>query len=280
MDECFAELPQLRSFGVRMFDLFWRTHYHVNADWEFHFIRHGYLTLEFRQASYSAGPGDVVLIPREVEHRDKFNPTQEYEVFMASFTWPGAEEKFRESLPGPVIHNLSEEQKRKVRRHCDALYPDTLRESEFDQLLSRAVFHALLLNILKAVSENSAETSYKSQLSAAEKKKKWLIQEVKSYIQRNFQQQINLEDLALDLGISQYHLSRVFNAESGFSLPEYLTMVRMEKAKILLSEGQKNISEVAYAVGYEDSSYFSKVFRKHFGCRPSASAMSHPARRI
>ncbi len=103
---------------------------------------------------------------------------------------------------------------------------------------------------------------------------------MKSYIRRNFQQQINLEELALALGISQYHLSRVFNAESGFSLPEYLTMVRMEKAKILLSEGQKNISEVAYAVGYEDSSYFSKVFRKHFGCRPSASAMSHPARRV
>jgi AraC-like DNA-binding protein len=280
MNECFAELPQLRSFGVRLFDLFWRTHYHVNLDWEFHFIRHGHLTLEFRQASYSAGPGDVVLIPRGVEHRDKFNPTQEYEVFMASFAWPGAEEEFRRSLPGPVIHNLSEDQKCKVRLYCDGLYLDTLRESEFDLLLSRAIFHALLLSIMKAVSENRSELSYKSQLSAVEKKKKWLIQEVKSYIQRNFQQPINLEDLALALGISQYHLSRVFNAESGFSLPEYLTMVRMERAKTLLGEGQKNVSQVAYAVGYEDSSYFAKVFRKYFGCRPSASAMSHPVRRI
>jgi len=280
MNECFAELPHLRSFGVRMFDLFWRTHYHVNSDWEFHFIRHGHLTLEFQQGSFSAGPGDIVLIPRNTSHRDKFNPGQDYEVFMASFAWPGAEEEFQKCLPGAVIHDLSDDQRCKFRQYCDALYLDTLRESEYDQLLSRTIFHTLLLSILKAVSENRSQALEGLQTPSFAKKKIWLIQEVKHYIQRNFQKQITLEDLALALGISQYHLSRVFNAESGFSLPEYLTMVRMENAKILLGEGQKNVSQVAYAVGYEDSSYFAKVFRKYFGCRPSASAMSHPVRRV
>ncbi|MDD3953035.1 MAG: AraC family transcriptional regulator [Lentisphaeria bacterium] len=280
MNECFAELPHLRSFGVRLFDLFWRTHYHVDPDWEFHFIRHGHLTLEFHQGSFSAGPGDIVLIPRDTPHRDKFDPGQDYEVFMASFSWPGAETEFRKILPAPVLHDLSDDQRCRIRQYCDALYLDTLRESEFDQLLSRTIFHTLLLSILKAVSENHSKAAGNEPAASPAKKKLWLIQEVKGYIQRNFQKQITLEDLAQALSISQYHLSRVFNAESGFSLPEYLTMVRMEKAKILLSEGQKNISQVAYAVGYEDSSYFAKVFRKYFGCSPSASAMSHPVRRV
>ncbi len=278
MNECFAELPQLRSFGVRLFDLFWRTHYHVNSDWEFHFIRHGHLTLEFQQGSFSAGPGDIVLIPRDTLHRDKFDPGQDFEVFMASFSWPGAEEEFQKSLPSPVLHGLSEDQRCRFRQYCDALYLDSPRESAFDQLLSRTIFHTVLLSILKAVCENQGNAAGSEPASA--KKKRWMIQEVKNYIQRNFQKQITLDDLAGALNISQYHLSRVFNAESGFSLPEYLTMVRMEKAKILIGEGQKNISQVAYAVGYEDSSYFAKVFRKYFGCSPSASSMSHPVRRV
>ena len=199
---------------------------------------------------------------------------------MASFTWQGAEEEFQKYLPGPVIHDLSDDQKCRFRQFCDALYLGTPQESELDQLLSRSIFHTLLLSILRVISEKHGGTSGNKSASPSSKKKLWLIQEVKNYIQRNFQQQITLEDLAQALGISQYHLSRIFNAESGFSLPEYLTSVRMEKAKILLGEGQKNISQVAYAVGYEDSSYFAKVFRKYFGCSPSASAMTHPVRRI
>jgi AraC-like DNA-binding protein len=265
---------------VRLFDLFWRTHYHVNSDWEFHFIRHGHLTLEFHQGSFSAGPGDIVLIPRDTPHRDKFDPRRDFEVFMASFSWPGAEDELQKRLPAPVIHDLSDDQRCRIRQYCDALYLDTLRESEYDQLLSRTIFHTLMLSILKAVSENRSQPAEEAQTSSSAKKKLWLIQEVKGYIQRNYQKQITLEDLAQELDISQYHLSRVFNAESGFSLPEYLTMIRMENAKILLGEGQKNVSQVAYAVGYEDSSYFAKVFRKYFGCSPSASAMSHPIRRV
>ncbi|MFA6929416.1 MAG: AraC family transcriptional regulator [Lentisphaeria bacterium] len=280
MDECFAELPQLHSFGVRLFDLFWRTHYHVNQEWEFHFIRHGMLTLECHEQTFAAGPGDIVLIPPQTRHRDKFDPRQNFEVFMASFSWLGAENCLLEHLSGPTLHDLSGDQRCRIRQYCDALYLDTHRDSEFDQLLSRSIFHSLLLSILKVLAENRGNHSDKDPISVAAKKKHWLIQEVKNYIQRNYQQQISLEELALSLGISQYHLSRVFNAESGFSLPEYLTMVRMEKAKILLNEGQQNISQVAYAVGYEDSSYFAKVFRKHFGSSPSTSAMLHPVRRI
>lgn len=280
MYECFSQLPVLHSFGVRLFDLFWRTNYHQNNEWEFHFIRHGSMTLECNGKAYEAGKGDIVFIPPNTKHKDKFDPGQDFEVFMASFSWSGADEKLQELLPSPVIKGLNASRRGQIRQCCDALYLDVHRDSSYDVLLSRTIFHTLLLTVLKAIDEQQNKKVIEDSLSATSRKKLWLIQEVKAYIHKNYQQQINLEDLALSLGVSQYHLSRVFNAESGFSLPEYLTLVRMKHAKTLLSEGTQNISEIAYAVGYEDSSYFSKVFRKHFGCSPSVKVLSNPKKRI
>jgi AraC-like DNA-binding protein len=281
MEESFAQLPVLHSFGVRLFDLFWRTHLHESRVCEFHFIRRGKLRLEFTDQSFEAGPGDIVIIPANTRHCDKFDPTREFEVFMASFSWGEAEKPFFARLPGPIIHVQNDEQRGRIRRTLEGLYLGANRDTDFDQLLCRSIFHTVLLSVMRLTTGQSPSTaSAEEQLSAAEKKKHWLIAEVKRYINRNFQQQITLDDLSTSLGVSQYHLSRIFNEMSGFSLPEYLTMIRMEQAKVLLSEGRLNISQVAYQVGYEDSGYFSKVFKKHFGQSPSSVTLSQPARRV
>ncbi len=280
MEDHFAQLPILHSFGVRLFDLFWRTHFHEDRVCEFHFIRHGKLRLELTNRSFEAGPGDVVVIPANTRHCDRFDPGREFEVFMASFSWGKAEEPFFAQLPGLVINVQNDEQRGKIRQTLGEMYLSGTRDTDFDQLLCRSIFHTVLLTVLKIASGISAGPSSREQLSAAEKKKQWLIAEMKRYIHRHFQEQITLDELASSLGVSQYHLSRIFNEESGFSLPEYLTMVRMERAKTLLSEGRLNISQVAYQVGYEDSGYFSKVFKKHFGHRPSKIMLSQPARRV
>jgi len=279
MEASFDQLPVLHSFGVRLFDLFWRTHFHEDRVCEFHFIRHGKLRLEFTSRGFEAGPGDIVIIPANTRHCDKFDPGREFEVFMASFSWGPAEVPFFARLPGPVVHVQNDEQRGRIRQTLEGLYLGANRDTDFDQLLCRSIFHTVLLSVLKITTGQSSGDSSAEQLSAADKKKHWLIAEVKRYINRHFQQQITLDDLSTFLGVSQYHLSRIFNEESGFSLPEYLTMIRMERAKVLLSEGRLNISQVAYQVGYEDSGYFSKVFKKHFGQSPSSITLSQPARR-
>jgi AraC-like DNA-binding protein len=60
----------------------------------------------------------------------------------------------------------------------------------------------------------------------------------------------------------------------GMSLFACLTMLRMNKARDLLLKGNRKVSAVARAVGYENSNYFAKVFRKYFGQSPSDVAAS------
>ena len=79
---------------------------------------------------------------------------------------------------------------------------------------------------------------------------------------------IRLEDVAESLKVSPFYLSRTFSSESDFSLIDYLTEARINEAKKLLSDGRYIVADVAMMVGYEDSNYFSKVFKRRTGQSP------------
>ena len=96
-----------------------------------------------------------------------------------------------------------------------------------------------------------------------------LMAKAKAYVDKNYGKQISLDEVASDLKVSTFYLSHIFSTESDFSLFSYLTNLRMQKARKLLIKGELNVSEVAYAVGYNDGNYFSKIFKKHFGYPPT-----------
>lgn len=276
MTETLAVMPTLRSFGICLFDDIWRKRFHVNAHWEFHFIRHGHLELHFEKSHFHAGPGDLVLVPAATLHCDQFDSNGEFEVYMASFDWPQAADAFYKAVGGPVVNKLTETQRADIRLQLDLLYNDNQAETDYDQLLSQARFHAVLLLTLKYLALNQAAPAIREQQQNRRKRNQWLINEVKNYISKHYAQPLSLEMLAEFLSVSPFFLSRVFNSESGFSLSEYLTMVRMNQAKTLLLDGRMNVSEIADSVGYEDSGYFSKVFKRHFGCSPSSMSCKRP----
>jgi len=93
------------------------------------------------------------------------------------------------------------------------------------------------------------------------------------------------EDVAAAVGVSQFHLARVFRAETGTSLHQYLLRIRMERALTRLGEGERQLSRLALELGFSSHSHFSAVFRRHFGESPARaraamrSTFEHPAQR-
>lgn len=75
--------------------------------------------------------------------------------------------------------------------------------------------------------------------------------------------------MARKVYISPYYLSHLFREELNITFLEYLTMVRMEEAKKLLKDTSLSIVAIASQVGYEDASYFSKVFKRYVGISPA-----------
>ncbi|WP_240546289.1 helix-turn-helix transcriptional regulator [Paenibacillus artemisiicola] len=90
------------------------------------------------------------------------------------------------------------------------------------------------------------------------------------WLSYQYAQPISIEELSRSLGYHRTHLSKMFKQVTGVSPMQFLLKVRMERAKELLNEqSHLSIDQVASSVGYPDALYFSKQFRKTFGCSPS-----------
>ncbi|HEX2955171.1 MAG TPA: helix-turn-helix transcriptional regulator, partial [Bacillota bacterium] len=91
----------------------------------------------------------------------------------------------------------------------------------------------------------------------------------KSYIDLQYKNDaLNLEEVARQVCVTPYYLSRLFHAEMGMTFTDYLTKTRLEKAVQLLQNGV-SVKEICYQVGYNDPNYFSRLFRKVFGVPPT-----------
>jgi len=88
------------------------------------------------------------------------------------------------------------------------------------------------------------------------------------YIHRHYAKDLSAEQIAEHLAISGDHLRHCFKNETGRTILDYITEVRMEKAKRCLATGQYKLYEVAEKVGYRNSHYFSKVFQRVTGQHP------------
>lgn len=95
------------------------------------------------------------------------------------------------------------------------------------------------------------------------------IRMAREYIQQHYASQVTLEEVAEAIGLSPAYLSTMFKKEMGISFSDCLISCRMDAARMLLKESDLSILEVAEQVGYMDAKYFSKVFNKIVGLKPS-----------
>jgi AraC-like DNA-binding protein len=83
-----------------------------------------------------------------------------------------------------------------------------------------------------------------------------------------YSQPISIEDMAQTLGYHRTHLSKMFKQHTGVSPMNFLLKIRMERAKLLLNQ-PLTIEQIASSVGFSDALYFSKQFKKWYGCSPT-----------
>lgn len=118
-------------------------------------------------------------------------------------------------------------------------------------------FKRFVLSLLKAPARKST-------------KKSSLIERAKHMIHEQYSDpEFSLNTVARSTFISPSYLSSIFKKEMGVSFVEYLSMVRMDKAKELCRQKEWKVSEIAQMVGYQDPSYFSACFKKIVGVSPS-----------
>lgn len=106
---------------------------------------------------------------------------------------------------------------------------------------------------------------------------KEIVYRVKAYIREFCSSDLTLNAISEKYHINPIYFSRIFKTYVGESFNSYITRVRMEEARSLMGTTSLRLQEIAEIVGYDDSKYFSKVFKKFFGVSPSQYAESQGA---
>jgi AraC family L-rhamnose operon regulatory protein RhaS len=139
---------------------------------------------------------------------------------------------------------------------------DTL-DNNFWRCRSRSIIYEILSFLQYLYTETEIDSNYKLLESERE------IDQVILYIHANYDQRITLSQLTELFHINRTTLSKEFVGATGLSVIDYLIKLRTKIASILLSQTAVPISEIMYRTGFNDSTHFGKIFRKHTGFSPS-----------
>ncbi len=138
---------------------------------------------------------------------------------------------------------------------------------ELEQVLKKIV---LQIKIKKYGAADSYAEGQQTERESAENicDDEQLVFKVQQYIRQHLTENINVQELAGKFHCSTSHLMHSFKRKTGKTVIEYVTGERMEKAKNLLRKSNVYVNAVARLSGYEDYSYFSRVFKKETGQTP------------
>jgi AraC-like DNA-binding protein len=89
------------------------------------------------------------------------------------------------------------------------------------------------------------------------------------FINEQFHRELKISEIAATAHTSQFHFSRLFRKATGRTVHQYLTSVRVDRAKRLLAATDISLADIGAAVGYESQSHFTTIFRKLVGITPA-----------
>ncbi|MBB3108636.1 two-component system response regulator YesN [Paenibacillus phyllosphaerae] len=96
-----------------------------------------------------------------------------------------------------------------------------------------------------------------------------VLDRAKQYMRERFTEELSLEEVADYVHLNAHYFSKVFKQQVGETFIDYLTSLRIDRAKSLIADDQLSLKEVCFAAGYRDPNYFSRVFKKVTGVTPT-----------
>lgn len=162
-------------------------------------------------------------------------------------------------------HNEFELAQKAISLHCFRYILKPVTRSGLDEILSAAV--AELTNRYKDSRLLAIAQGYIRELSGEEELS--AVKKVKQYIDVHIGESLSVKELAEMVYLSSNHLTRSFKKEYGMTIIDYITESRLRLAEMLLQTSDLTATIIADRVGYFDYSYFSKLFKKHYGYTPT-----------
>jgi AraC-like DNA-binding protein len=148
-----------------------------------------------------------------------------------------------------------------IKTVIEEMYHYNLNRNEFSQELMKLYFCELYIYLSEALNENFIkQCNYENHY----------INNAIEYINNHYSNDISVKDVARTVRLSDRHLTRLFESELNMSVHEYITFLRIEKAKKMLKDPRQNITNISLRLGFNTSQYFATTFKKYENISPSS----------
>ncbi|RNB85305.1 AraC family transcriptional regulator [Brevibacillus nitrificans] len=222
--------------------------------------------LQIAEASIRVEAGDIAFIEPYQAVELAAEREKELEYFLVGFcSWKeesGIALDDRQFVRGesafPLAGTLRVRSHSQVLHLMEELQKSFVSKKEDEQFRQRLLFERILYILVK-------------DMASIEKREDTLgsIEETIQYVEQHYMLNLSLEILASKAGVSASYYSRMFKTLKGVSLSDYITSLRISRAKVLLLLPASRLRDVAQSIGYNDEFYFSKMFKKVVGLSPS-----------
>lgn len=256
---------------------------HRHQYYQIHIQLHGHTRHFLGSVSRPVGPGTICFILPYKTHFIPTLPDSQYYILNIShsFLFPGwdvdilsLEEVPAQRAPelAPFLaqehidFTLDQAGIEKAHKLCQAIQQEDTERSIASSILVKGYVLQLIAMIWQRYDENIRHITQSNQGAAGNRR---TLQRVMRYIRSNLTKPLSLQETADAIHLSPSYLARLIKNETGQTFTDLVNERRIKFAKELLIHTDMNIKEIAFHTGFNDTSYFGRLFRKLVGCSAS-----------
>ncbi len=237
------------------------SHLHHHNYYELYYLTEGVRKYFIDDTIYELEEGDIVVIPPDILHRTVGTDKEFYSRILLCFP----PELLNENLKNNEWINKYFCRIPKIRRKK---LDDIFEKIEYEKNRYDEYSEYLINNYINEIFMLITRVANRTDSLPVSNETNSVISEAAKYIRQNYEKNITLDDVAFHVNMSRTYFSKLFKKQTGFGFSNYLIKVRINEAAKMLTDTEFSITDIALSCGFNDSSYFSSLFKKTMGVSP------------
>lgn len=255
------EFPvQIFTDHIRKPSFYCPPHWHEHI--ELHYVMDGQGTFFCNKKPIKLEEGNLLIINSNELH-EGMSITKNFQALVMIFEMDSFS---REIANCNVIFQSLVEKDEKIKELMECICDEENNKNVGYKLSMKGKIYELITYLLR----HYVVESLSDKESSKRNKNLTRLNMVLQYIQDNYTEPIAIQTLAELVHLSEYRFCHLFRESMGLSPLNYINEVRLKRAHHLLEQKELTVSEIALTVGFQDYNNFGRLFRKYYGCAPSA----------
>lgn len=252
----------VRKAGAYRFTSSYRYEAHRHIEYEVNYVNSGNCIMTFEGEHVPLKEGECIVISPWIEHGFLVDAQKGCRITQAEFRVESAEGL------GDVFSFAGQTYPYYQIKDCRDVVP-LMEQTARLHRAKRNKYQSVQLGLAVIQMILGLRYHIGKEVSVASGIKNEKISEFMKYLQKHYREPLKIEELAEERGISSRYIRKYFLKEIGMSCSDYVTVLRINKAKELLWETGRSVTEIAMEIGYGTPQYFSRIFKEKVGVTPS-----------